>query len=111
MRAACALSIKRSSFQRPASRISCSSVWRRGLTFPYMSVSSADDQTGRFRSGRRVAASDVWQQVLAEGPAQIVRRLKAPVSTCARIVDILGPRIHDGLSPAIRRERDLLGRK
>src|SRR5258708_2833664 len=97
-RAPCGPSTIRSPFHSPASRMPWSSPCSRSLISPYMVVLPG--------SARRVAPPDVRRQVLLERPLEVVGRAESPVSPGAGVVDVLGPRVDDGLAARVRHERD-----
>src|SRR5260370_9313539 len=75
-----------------------SSPCSRSLISPYMVILPG--------SARRVAPTDVRCQVLLERPLEVVGRAESPVSPGAGVVDVLGPRVDDGLAARGRHERD-----
>src|SRR3989442_14230790 len=95
----------RSSFQRPALRISSISAWSR-CAMAYMSSPGADGLAPGARSTRKVAAPHIRKEVFVERAVQIVGGRESPAAPGPPVVDVLGSPIHDGLPPTIRHQPD-----
>ena len=72
---------------------------------------SPTDSTIKFAACLTVSLSDRGNQVVPKRTGEIVPRREAPVAARGRVVDVLGPGVHDALTLLIDLVRDVRGRK